>query len=267
MKAMTDDSQTLIVDGVALRVKIVRKRVKNINARLNGSMLSVSAPRRVSKAELEATIEQLARRLVRRTRADAVNGDGGAEVIARKIAARFPDPPRVTDVRWVTTQSARWGSFSPLSGVVRLNATLRLMPPWVLEAVVAHELAHAVHDDHSPAFWKLVKSVCPQTDKARAFLDGVSWLAASWRDLPPVERAQLAGSHSDEKYSAYLDALADRDRGGQRRDSGSTVDDRRRLAPTGADKGLQLRLEGLVLRHVDDPGRDLEALGTADELG
>jgi predicted metal-dependent hydrolase len=264
---MTDGTQTLIVDGVALQVKVVRKRVKNINARLNGSTLLVSAPRRVSKAEFEATIEQLARRLVRRARADAVNGEGGAEAIARKIAARFANPPNVTSVRWVTTQSARWGSFSPLSGVVRLNATLRLMPPWVLEAVVAHELAHALHADHSPAFWKLVKSVCPQTDKARAFLDGVSWLASSWRDLPPVERAQLAGDHSDQGNSARLDAIADRDRGGQRSGACATVDDRRRLAPAGADKGLQLRLEGLVLRHVDDPGRDLEALGTADELG
>ena len=194
---MANGGQTLTVNGVILELKVVRKRVKNINARLDGSTLLVSAPRHVPKAELDATIEQLAWRLVRRARADAVNGDGLAEAIARKIAARFPEPPRVTGVRWVTNQSARWGSYSHSGGVIRLNATLRLMPPWVLEAVVAHELAHAVHDDHSPAFWELVKSVCPQTDKARAFLDGVSWLASSWRDLPPVERAQLAGDHSD----------------------------------------------------------------------
>jgi predicted metal-dependent hydrolase len=265
---MADNYQTLVVNGVALELKVVRKRVKNINARLDGSTLSVSAPHRVSRAELDATIEQLARRLVRRARADAINGDGGAEAIARKMAERFPDPPRVTGVRWVTNQSARWGSYSPLSGVIRLSATLRLMPPWVLEAVVAHELAHAVHVDHSPAFWKLVKLVCPQTDKANAFLDGVSWLASSWRDLPPVERAQLAGDKSGKEDLAPLDALTNRDRCGQRGGAGPTVDDGGRLTPTGGDKGLQLRLEGLVLRHVDDPRRNLECpRGIADESG
>jgi predicted metal-dependent hydrolase len=67
------------------------------------------------------------------------------------------------------------------------------MPPWVLEAVVAHELAHTFYLDHSRAFWELVRLVCPKTDRARAFLEGVTWLAAAWDDLPAVERSQLTG--------------------------------------------------------------------------
>ena len=190
---MADEAQILEVDGVALELRVIRKRVKNINARLRGKTLLVSAPHRVPAGELEETILQLARRLVRRGRADVVNSDGGAETIARKVAARFSDPPEVAEVRFVTNQRARWGSYSSQTGVVRLNAALRQMPPWVLEAVVAHELAHSFHLDHSPAFWELVRSVCPKTDRARAFLEGVSWLAASWEELPPVERSQLTG--------------------------------------------------------------------------
>ena len=190
---MADEAQILEVDGVALELRVIRKRVKNINARLRGKTLLVSAPHRVPAGELEETILQLARRLVRRGRADVVNSDGGAETIARKVAARFSDPPEVAEVRFVTNQRARWGSYSSQTGVVRLNAALRQMPPWVLEAVVAHELAHSFHLDHSPAFWELVRSVCPKTDRARAFLEGVSWLAAAWEDLPPVERFQLPG--------------------------------------------------------------------------
>ena len=190
---MADEAQILEVDGVALELRVIRKRVKNINARLRGKTLLVSAPHRVPAGELEETILQLARRLVRRSRAEVVNSDGGAETIARKVAARFSDPPEVAEVRFVTNQRARWGSYSSQTGVVRLNAALRQMPPWVLEAVVAHELAHSFHLDHSPAFWELVRSVCPKTDRARAFLEGVSWLAAAWKDLPPVERFQLTG--------------------------------------------------------------------------
>jgi predicted metal-dependent hydrolase len=193
MLTMSDQARILEVDGVALELRLVRKRVKNINARLRGKTLLVSAPHRVSAEELDETILQLARRLVRRRRADIVNSDGGAERIARNVATRFPDPPEVAEVRFVTNQTARWGSYSRQTGVVRLNAVLSQMPPWVLEAVVAHELAHTVHLDHSPAFWELVRSVCPKTDRARAFLEGVTWLAAAWKDLPPVERSQLTG--------------------------------------------------------------------------
>ena len=193
MLTMSDQARILDVDGVALELRVVRKRVKNINARLRGKTLLVSAPHRVSAGELDETILQLARRLVRRMRADVVNSDGGAETIARKVAARFPDPPEVTEVRFVTNQRSRWGSYSARTGIVRLSAALRQMPSWVLEAVVAHELAHTFHLDHSPAFWELVRAVCPKTDRARAFLEGVSWLAASWDELPPVERSQLTG--------------------------------------------------------------------------
>ena len=190
---MADEVRTLEVDGVALELRVVRKPVKNINARLRGKTLLVSAPHRVPAGELEETILQLARRLVRQSRAEVVNSDGGAEKIARKVAARFSDPPEVAEVRFVTNQRSRWGSYSRQTGIVRLNAALRQMPPWVLEAVVAHELAHTCHLDHSPVFWDLVRSVCPKTDRARAFLEGVSWLAAAWEDLPPVERSQLTG--------------------------------------------------------------------------
>jgi len=193
MHCMTDASTKLDVDGMTLNLVVVRKRVKNINARLNGSTLAVSAPHRVSRREVHEAAVELGRRLLRRARADAVNGDDSGRIIAHKVAAKFPVPPRVTEVRFSTNQTSQWGSYSPRTGVIRLNAVLKVMPPWVLEAVVAHELAHSIHLDHSPAFWRLVRSVCRHSDRANAFLDGVRWMATSWDDLQPAERSQLAG--------------------------------------------------------------------------
>ncbi|MDX2435959.1 MAG: M48 family metallopeptidase [Acidobacteriota bacterium] len=190
---MTDVSTKLLVDGMTLDLVVVRKRVKNINARLHGSTLAVSAPHRVSRGEVHEAAVELARRLLRRARADAVNGDDTGRIVAHKVATRFPKPPTVSEVRFSTNQFSQWGSYSSQTGIVRLNAVLKVMPPWVLEAVVAHELAHSVHPDHSPAFWELVRSVCRHTDRANAFLDGVRWLASSWDDLQPAERSQLAG--------------------------------------------------------------------------
>ena len=46
---------------------------------------------------------------------------------------------------------ARWGSCSS-SGIVRINWRLVLAPDWVRRSVVAHEVAHLVHFDHSADF-------------------------------------------------------------------------------------------------------------------
>ena len=183
--------QTITVDGVTLTLLIERKRVKNINARLRESTLSVSVPLHTPQATLDQVIPDLARRLVRRVRARQVNAEEDALALAHKVAARFPNRPVVAHVEFVTTQQARWGSYSSATRTIRLNAALREMPRWVLEAVVAHELAHVTHHDHGPGFWKLLRSVYPATDRADAFLAGVSWLGRRWEELQPVERALL----------------------------------------------------------------------------
>lgn len=190
---MSERPSSISIGGVTLGLKVTRKKVKNINVRLVGDELRVSAPRWVSGDELEVTIMTLGRRLLRRERAKEINGDDDALALARKIALRFPTKPEVVAARFSTRQVARWGSYSTRTRTIHLNAALRHMPVWVLEAVVAHELAHIDHPDHSALFWELLRSVCPETDRARAFLEGVGWVAARWESLPPVERGQLAG--------------------------------------------------------------------------
>ena len=46
---------------------------------------------------------------------------------------------------------SRWGSCTS-SGAIRYSWRLILAPPDVRRATVAHELAHLLHMDHSPAF-------------------------------------------------------------------------------------------------------------------
>jgi predicted metal-dependent hydrolase len=184
--------EELTVDGTTLELVLERKRVKNVNARLEGSTLLVSAPVGMAEEGLESAVRGLARRLLRRAHAARVNGEEDALALARKVARRFPQPPPVGEALFVTTQGARWGSYSTKTRTVRLNAALRGMPGWVLEAVVAHELAHVFHPDHSPAFWELLGRACPETGRAEAFLAGVSWFARNIDGVPPVERGLLS---------------------------------------------------------------------------
>jgi len=189
----------LSVAGATLQVVVTRKRVKNVNARLRGDTLLVSAPHRLPQAELDRAVAELAGRLVRRVRARAVNADADLGALARRIAARFPSPPEVGEVRFSTAQRARWGSCSARGGAILLNAALAHMPPRILEAVIAHELVHLFHRDHGPEFRALLRRVCPRAEEARAFLHGVSWTAAHWRALPAVEREQLGGLDGDDE--------------------------------------------------------------------
>ncbi|WP_294296983.1 M48 family metallopeptidase, partial [uncultured Sphingomonas sp.] len=50
---------------------------------------------------------------------------------------------------------SRWGSCAS-TGAIRYSWRLILAPPAVRRATVAHEVAHRVHMNHSPAFHALV---------------------------------------------------------------------------------------------------------------
>ncbi len=77
---------------------------------------------------------------------------------------RNPPPFRLTDPK------ARWGSCSSDN---RLCFSWRLImaPCEVLDYVVAHEVAHLVHLDHSARFHALVQRLTPHADMATRWLD------------------------------------------------------------------------------------------------
>lgn len=66
-------------------------------------------------------------------------------------------------------QTSRWGSCSS-SGALSFSWRLILAPADVLDYVAAHEAAHLIEMNHSPAFWGHVRRVCPHTDAAKRWL-------------------------------------------------------------------------------------------------
>ena len=69
----------------------------------------------------------------------------------------------------VRNQRWRWGSCSP-NGHICLNWRLVRMPDWIRDYVMIHELMHLKRMDHSPKFWRLVATACPDYQAARRFL-------------------------------------------------------------------------------------------------
>ncbi len=74
--------------------------------------------------------------------------------------------PKAISIR---SQSSRWGSCAS-SGRLSFNWRLIMAPPFVLDYVAAHEVAHLLEMNHSLAFWKNVERTLPEMSKGRAWL-------------------------------------------------------------------------------------------------
>jgi predicted metal-dependent hydrolase len=99
-------------------------------------------------------------------------GDAGKPALERwyKRAARNEIAPRLDHAcaaagrpysrLTIRGQRTRWASCSP-NGAMSFNWRLLLAPAPVLDYVVWHEVCHLDVMDHSPRFWALLSSRCP----------------------------------------------------------------------------------------------------------
>lgn len=96
---------------------------------------------------------------------------------AEALGAALPEV-KLTDAK------SRWGSCKPPRGlrvgVIRYSWRLVLTPWAVMDYVAAHEVAHLLQANHSPAFWAEVARLTGYTKRARA------WLRAHGHELHAV---------------------------------------------------------------------------------
>jgi hypothetical protein len=64
---------------------------------------------------------------------------------------------------------SRWGSCSA-DGRLAFSWRLLLAPEFVIDYIVAHEVAHLVHMNHGARFWSLVRRLAADADAARRWL-------------------------------------------------------------------------------------------------
>jgi hypothetical protein len=89
------------------------------------------------------------------------------EAASRRYAAQLGIVVKRVSIR---DQASRWGSCSA-TGVLSFSWRLVLAPPFVLDYLAAHEVAHLIEMNHSPRFWRTVLGICPDTKRAKAWLD------------------------------------------------------------------------------------------------
>ena len=147
---------------------------------LDDGTLRVTLPRWGSKREAQAFVERSAPWIARQrqqvhTRPSTPHRD---EPALRKRAVTELPPAllalaRMHDITLtriaVRNQRSRWGACSA-RGSITLNWRLILVPDFVREYVMIHELMHRRELNHSRRFWRHVAAACPRFEEARRWL-------------------------------------------------------------------------------------------------
>ena len=157
-----------------------RKARRYILRVLDDGTLRVTLPWRGSKREAMAFVAKnaewiAAQRMRTAARPAIVHHDGST--LRRRARKELPpallalaghhDIP-VTNVS-IRNQRSRWGACSA-RGSITLNWRLILVPDFVREYVMIHELMHRRELNHSKRFWRHVRAACPRYREARQWL-------------------------------------------------------------------------------------------------
>jgi predicted metal-dependent hydrolase len=116
---------------------------------------------------------------------DEIQVAGRTEFISRRVTDWFKREARREILALVETKAkilgkpygkisirdtrSRWGSCSS-SGNLSFCWRLVMTPHWVLEYVVAHEVAHLAHHNHGAQFWQTVDGLTDRTEEAKSWL-------------------------------------------------------------------------------------------------
>ena len=149
-----------------LPISIVRsaRRKRTVSAELVNGTMVVTAPKWMSASDVDDTARSLLERFERMRRSTTVDLPGRAGALARRYRL-----PAAESIRWSAGMARQWGSCTVRERSIRISDTVAAFPPWVLDYVIVHELAHLEIADHSSAFWDLVARF-PKAERARGYL-------------------------------------------------------------------------------------------------
>lgn len=170
-----------VEDGSStLTVAVTRDKRLRTSARwtLHEDTIRVRVPAGLSSQRLEKLLDDVVTRVLRQRAKARRRRDDDLERRAQAInRAYFDGELRWHTIRWASNMTRRLGSCTTggaTDGDIRISDRIRGWPDYVLDYVIAHELAHRKHPNHSPAFWDYLARY-PYGERARGFIDGVAF--------------------------------------------------------------------------------------------
>ena len=150
-------------------VEVIRsdRRNKTVSARIVDGVIRVRIPAWMTAEDEARFVDDVVERIERERRSSAVDLLARAQTLADEYGLPHP-----TSVTWSKVQRQRWGSCSVNSGDIRISDRLVDVPPWVLDSVLIHELAHLVVPNHGPDFEAIMHRY-PLNERATGYLMAV----------------------------------------------------------------------------------------------
>lgn len=158
-----------------------RKARRYILRVLDEGTLRVTLPWRGSKREALAFVEKSAEWIAKQRKRvleqpvppkprSGAGGRGRAIDELPPVLLALAEKHGITVTRVsIRSQRSRWGACSA-TGSITLNWRLILVPDFVREYVMIHELMHRRELNHSTRFWGHVRRACPRYREARQWL-------------------------------------------------------------------------------------------------
>jgi predicted metal-dependent hydrolase len=91
------------------------------------------------------------------------------QILTRKTAELCTRAGLTYSLVKIRATRSKWGHCTS-KGVIQYNWQILLAPEAIVDYLVAHEVSHLRHQNHSADFWALVASLCPSCKTDRAWL-------------------------------------------------------------------------------------------------
>jgi len=158
------NGESFLYLGRQYRLKLNKENGKT-EVRMRGKELEVTLKKQDTKQDTKTLIKVAIWHWYREQALK--NIDESVSCYSKKLGIK---KPKIT----IKNQYKRWGSCTS-KNVVIFNFRIAMAPVSQLNYVVAHELVHIKHKDHSPKFWKKLNSIMPDYQDRKEKLKQDGW--------------------------------------------------------------------------------------------
>lgn len=175
------NGQEILLMGTKLRVSLLVSGGRAYG-RIGGGELRLNIPATLPEEMRPKTLHELARKAISLSFHDEVYS------LAQEINNNYFHV-EFSGISF-KDQKTRWGSCSRKTKRISINFRLLFAPPSVLRYVIAHELAHVRHPNHSQRFWEFLSKAVPDHKIQRA------WLRKNGHSLGSVATNQVSAGQA-----------------------------------------------------------------------
>lgn len=146
--------------GRQYRLKVIKTDANEPSFRFYQGRFLAELPKVISEAEHRDLLYPLFVNWIKQKA-----GSFADDRIKRFIIKLQQEPKKIV----IKDQEQRWGSCTP-AGNILLNWRIFLAPTSIIDYVLAHELVHLKHMDHSKEYWETLQMLLPDYEQRKEWL-------------------------------------------------------------------------------------------------